>query len=83
MRDLGRGADSLAIVRAVIDLGHSLGMSVTAEGIETEEQLDAVRAQGCDEAQGYYFSFPVRPEAAAGLLAAELKQTHPKLRRIS
>jgi diguanylate cyclase (GGDEF)-like protein len=83
MRDIGRGADSLAVVKAVIGLGHSLGMSVTAEGVETEQQLEAIRAQGCDEAQGFYFSTPVRPEAAASLLAAQLKQTRPKLHRIS
>ena len=82
MRDLGRGAGSLAIVKAVIALGHSLGMSVTAEGIETEEQLDAIRAQGCDEAQGFFYSRPLRPDAAAGLLSNELKHSGRKLRRV-
>jgi diguanylate cyclase (GGDEF)-like protein len=81
MRDLGGPADSLAIVKAVIGLGHSLGMSVTAEGVETEEQLAAVREQGCNEVQGFLFSRPLRPEAVADLLRAEA--VPPKLRVVS
>jgi diguanylate cyclase (GGDEF)-like protein len=54
--------DSLAIVRSVIRLGTSLGMATTAEGVETKQQLDRVRAEGCTEMQGYYFS-PPRPAA--------------------
>ena len=48
-----------SIIKAVIGLGHSLGMSTTAEGIETEEQLAAVREQGCNEVQGFLFSKPL------------------------
>ena len=55
--------DSLAIVRAVTGLGTSLGMSITAEGVETEAQLERVRSEGCTEAQGYLFS-PPRPASA-------------------
>ncbi len=73
MRDLKTRSDSLAIVQAVIGLGHSLGMSTTAEGIETLEQLEAVRAQGCNEVQGFLFSPPVGASGAADLLAAELR----------
>ena len=83
MRDLGRGEGGLAIVRAVIGLGHSLGMSTTAEGVETEAQLEAVRAEGCDEVQGFFFSPPLRSEAARELLAGELRQNQPRLRRVS
>jgi len=82
MRDVGSGPESLAVVKAIIGLGHSLGMSVTAEGVETEAQFEAVRAQGCDEAQGYYFSVPLRPEAAAGLLSAQLRQAGTKPRGV-
>jgi len=71
MRDLKTRSDSLAIVQAVIGLGHSLGMSTTAEGIETTEQLEAVRAHGCNEVQGFLFSPPVAASSAAELLAAE------------
>lgn len=63
MRDLKTKGDSLAIIKAVIGLGHSLGMSTTAEGIETEEQLAAVREQGCNEVQGFLFS-PALPAGA-------------------
>jgi diguanylate cyclase (GGDEF)-like protein len=75
MRDLKTRSDSLAIVQAVIGLGHSLGMSTTAEGIETTEQLEAVRAHGCNEVQGFLFSPPVAASSAAELLAAERRTT--------
>jgi predicted signal transduction protein with EAL and GGDEF domain len=59
--DLDAGnEDSLAIVRSVTRLGASLGMETTAEGVETEAQLVAVRAEGVTEMQGYHFS-PPRP----------------------
>ena len=47
-----------AIVRATIDLAHNLGLSVTAEGVEDEATLDALRVLGCDHAQGYFLSRP-------------------------
>ena len=53
-------ADSHAILRAVAGLGISLGITTTAEGVETKEQVDRVRQEGCTEMQGYYFS-PPRP----------------------
>lgn len=52
-------ADSMTIVRAVIDLGHNLGLKVVAEGIETEAVWRMLVAEGCDFAQGYYISRPV------------------------
>ena len=59
VRDLERNPDDAAIVAAVISLGHSLKMSVIAEGVETEAQLDYLCRAGCDEMQGYLFSRPV------------------------
>jgi EAL domain-containing protein (putative c-di-GMP-specific phosphodiesterase class I) len=56
--DLEHRVDCVAIVRAVAILGSSLGMATTAEGVETKEQLDRLRAQGCTEAQGYFFAPP-------------------------
>ena len=44
---------------AIINLGHSLGLKVVAEGVESADQLEFVRNEGCDEVQGYYFSEPV------------------------
>jgi diguanylate cyclase (GGDEF)-like protein len=52
-------AEDQAIVRSVVMLARELHMTVTAEGIETAAQLEAVRALGCDEAQGYFFSAPL------------------------
>jgi EAL domain-containing protein (putative c-di-GMP-specific phosphodiesterase class I) len=54
--------DALAILRAVAGLGLSLGIATTAEGVETREQLERVREEGCTEMQGYFFS-PPRPLA--------------------
>jgi diguanylate cyclase (GGDEF)-like protein len=55
-------AGSVAILRAVANLGLSLGMVTTAEGVETKEQQEKVRAEGCTEMQGFFFS-PPRPKA--------------------
>jgi len=73
MRDLESRGDSLAIIKAVIGLGHSLGMSTTAEGVETQEQLDAVREQGCNEVQGFLFSPPLEPADVRALLSEEAR----------
>ena len=58
IRDLLRNDDSVAIIRAVVSLGRSLGMATTAEGVETPSQLEIIRDEGCTEAQGYLFSQP-------------------------
>jgi diguanylate cyclase (GGDEF)-like protein/PAS domain S-box-containing protein len=60
IRDLPVDADAMAIVRAVVGLANSLGIVSTAEGVETERQLEALRAMGCSEMQGYLLS-PPRP----------------------
>ncbi len=58
VRGMTDQADCLAIVRAVIGLGRSLGIAVNAEGVETLEQFDALRREGCGELQGFLFSRP-------------------------
>ncbi len=58
IRDIVRNSGSLKIVRAIVMLAHSLGLEVTAEGVETDEQLAAVRGEGCDSVQGYYTGAP-------------------------
>ena len=62
VRDLAKHDDSLAIVRAVAALGKSLGIATTAEGVETAEQLERVRNEGCTEVQGFFFG-QARPAA--------------------
>ncbi len=59
IRDLPRSHEDAAIVRAVIATGHALGLSIVAEGIETEEQRAFLAGCGCDEGQGYLFSEPL------------------------
>lgn len=62
VRDISAGGDSAAIVRAIINLGHSLSLKVIAEGVETIEQLDFLTAHDCNEIQGYYYSKPLKAE---------------------
>jgi predicted signal transduction protein with EAL and GGDEF domain len=69
--DLADNADDQAIALAVIALGHRLQLRVIAEGVETGQQRDFLRAHGCDEMQGYLFSRPVSAEEIAVLLAAQ------------
>ncbi|MDW8202608.1 MAG: EAL domain-containing protein, partial [Cyanobacteriota bacterium SKYGB_h_bin112] len=54
--ELGTSDDSYKIVQAIITLAHSLGVTVTAEGIETKEQLACLNAMGCDYGQGFFFA---------------------------
>jgi len=61
-----------AIVRAMIGLGHSLGIKVTAEGVETLAQLEYLRTHPCDEVQGFHFSAALPPEELRGLFAREM-----------
>lgn len=59
VRDLEYNAESYSIVAAIITMGHSLGMKVLAEGIETQQQLHILQELGCDEGQGYLLSKPM------------------------
>ena len=64
---LGRDGQAAAIVQAVVALAHSLRLSVTAEGVETQEQLDALRAQDCNQVQGFLLGRPIPRAALSGL----------------
>ncbi len=69
VRGLPENEEDVAIVNAVIELGHALKLSVTAEGVETAEQLGNLRTAGCDTAQGFLFFRPEPPEEVAKLFA--------------
>ena len=58
VEDLSRRDDCVAIVRSIVMLGENLGMTTTAEGVETAEQLEKVRTLGCTDAQGYLLGYP-------------------------
>ncbi|MBF0255537.1 MAG: EAL domain-containing protein [Gammaproteobacteria bacterium] len=68
VRDIAIDPNDKAIVSAIIAMGHSLGLQVTAEGVENVEQLSYLVQQGCDEIQGYYYSQAVEAEAFARLV---------------
>jgi predicted signal transduction protein with EAL and GGDEF domain len=59
--------DNAVIVRSIIDLGHNLGLKVTAEGVETQAARDMLVSFECDEAQGYYYSYPIQAHEIAEL----------------
>ncbi len=65
---LGESVEDTAIVRMVIELAHTLGMEVVAEGVESEKQAQQLREMGCDKGQGYHFAEPLSPEEASRFL---------------
>ena len=71
VRDIVTDEDDAAIVNATTALGHNLHMQVIAEGVETQEQLQFLKNNGCDEIQGYYFSRPVTADEFTELLRKE------------
>ena len=71
VNDIPGDAGDAALTRAIIAMGHSLGLHVVAEGVERRDQLDFLRAEGCDEYQGYYFAKPM-PEAAVTALLRKM-----------
>jgi EAL domain-containing protein (putative c-di-GMP-specific phosphodiesterase class I) len=71
VRGLADNQDAQAIVRAIISLGKGLGMTTTAEGIETEAELATLRAEGCNEGQGYLFSKARPHDEIAALMSAQ------------
>ena len=66
--ELGRSEQGEVFVRAILSMAHALGMSVVAEGVETREQLDILRALQCNEVQGYFISRPVPAEQMLALM---------------
>ena len=68
VRDITSNADDKAITEAIIMLGRKLSLTVVAEGVESRDQMTLLRAQGCDQMQGYHFSKPLVPEQFAALM---------------
>jgi EAL domain-containing protein (putative c-di-GMP-specific phosphodiesterase class I) len=68
---VARGPQGAALARTIVALGRTLGLRTVAEGVETAEQRDALRAMGCPLGQGYLFARPLDDAALAALLAAE------------
>ncbi|HEU0078350.1 MAG TPA: EAL domain-containing protein [Longimicrobiaceae bacterium] len=69
VRGLTQGSSDSALVQTMVSLARGLGMSVVAEGIETEEQLAELRRLGCASAQGFFFARALAPDEAAGLIS--------------
>jgi diguanylate cyclase (GGDEF)-like protein len=82
VRDLGRNEGDEAIASSIIDLAHRLKLRVIAEGVETEQQRSFLRANGCDEMQGYLFSRPLAPEQLLKLLPPPGSTAMPALRSL-
>ncbi|GAB4576798.1 MAG: EAL domain-containing protein [Roseibium sp.] len=76
--EIGERSDGLAIISAVIALAHNLGLEVTAEGVERQFQVDALRTLGCDTLQGYYFGRPdPNPLRITGVSRQDWKDRSP------
>ena len=80
VKGIAEQEDCRTIVRAVIGLGRSLHMSVNAEGVETEAQLEALRSEGCGEIQGYFFSEPKPARDVGDMLRIHGNATLPAIR---
>ncbi len=74
IRQIVASGNDFAIVEAVVALGHALGMTVVAEGVETQEQLDVVRAIGCDLVQGFLYSPAVGADEATRMLRTGFRE---------
>ena len=67
--DMFKDPTDLAVIRAIIGLGHTLGLKVVAEGVETDREAQTLRASGCDELQGFLYAKPLSPAALCEWIA--------------
>lgn len=81
-RDMLDDPADLAIIKAIIGLGHTLGLRVLAEGVETDEEYRAVRTGGCDEMQGYAFARPMPADQLATWLEERKGKIEPTWLRV-
>jgi len=75
IKDLTLDKNSKSIVLSIISMAHRLGVKVVAEGVEKAEQLDILKAQNCDEIQGYYYSRPVLPNQITQFINSPFKRS--------
>ncbi|MCZ6524717.1 MAG: EAL domain-containing protein [Alphaproteobacteria bacterium] len=83
VRDIIANKEDASITKAITMLGHSFGLRVVAEGVETREQLEFLRLTDCDEIQGYYFSRPLEADAFAEFLAGHSVAAETKTQEIA
>ena len=74
VHDLSSKKDCRAIISAVAQLANSLGIETTAEGVETQEELDYLKRSGCTEGQGHFFSKAMPAKDVYAMIAADKKQ---------
>jgi len=74
IRDVPGDENDTAIVRTIIALARNLGLTVVAEGVETDAQLAYLRTNHCDQAQGYLFSRPLPPDECVRLMRTGLRR---------
>lgn len=72
VRDMLDSEEARKIVRTIVEMGQNLGIAVTAEGVETEEQVQLLKQMGCRYAQGFYFAKPLRADEVVPFLRAQL-----------
>ena len=72
MRDLGHDPEDSAIVRAIVQMAHSMKLTTIAEGVETQELADLLRLFHCDEAQGYFHARPMPADDLVAFCQARL-----------
>ena len=71
VNDLRADSEAAEIIRTIVSMAHSLGMSIVAEGVETEAQLEILQTLGCDEVQGFLFSEAVGADLFEALLVRD------------
>ena len=81
VRDMPTDPNDEAIARAIVAVGHALGLKVIAEGIENSQQAEVLRDAGCDAGQGYLFGYPAPAHEAYALLVSELLPATASLRQ--
>ncbi len=76
VRDIAHDTSSAAIIKAVVDLGHSLSMRVNVEGVATLEEVGILKSYGVDEIQGYYYSRPLSADAVPEYVAETIASSN-------